>query len=146
MHCLSHTNCSTNMKYLFPPLISYMYVTYCFVLQYALLYVSKIVAMSVIADCPHNKDGSAILIRNDLKVKNASVRAEGNVELITVVMHGVAIRSVYKLRYENFTIPALGHGNMSHIVIGDLKQYFMEISQMTMESRSENGLCHTISH
>ena len=99
------------------------------VLQYALLYVSKIVAISVVAERPHNKDGSVIRIRNDLKVKNASVRAEGNAELITVVMPGVAIHSVYKLRYENFTIPAQGHENMPNIVIGDIKQpqYFMGI-------------------
>ena len=40
--------------------------------------------------------GSAILIRHDLKFENVYERVQGTVELITVVMPGVVVHSVYK--------------------------------------------------
>ena len=55
----------------------------------------KIAGMSLVVERPHKYD-SAIFINKGLKVKNVSVRAEGNVKLITVVMPEVAVHSVYK--------------------------------------------------
>ena len=46
----------------------------------------KIAGMSLVTDRPHNKHGSANLIRDDLKVDNVYERVQGTVELITIVM------------------------------------------------------------
>ena len=54
----------------------------------------KIAGMSLVAERPHNKYGSAILIRDDLKVDNVYERVQGTVELITIVMSGVVVDSV----------------------------------------------------
>ena len=56
----------------------------------------KIAGMSLVVERPHSKYGSAILIRNDLKVKKIYERVQGTVELITIVMPGVVVHSVYK--------------------------------------------------
>ena len=66
----------------------------------------------------HSKYGSAILVRNDLKVKKIYERVQGTVELITIVMPGVVLHSVYKPPNDAFELPALGHRNLPHIVIG----------------------------
>ena len=71
-----------------------------------------------IAERPHIKYGSDILIRNDLKVKGISVWEQDNVELISIEMPGVVVHSVYKPSNEKFVLPALGYGNLPHIVIG----------------------------
>ena len=55
----------------------------------------KIVGMSLVAELPHNKYGSAILIRDDPKVHNFYERVQETVELITIVMSGVVVHSVY---------------------------------------------------
>ena len=52
--------------------------------------------MSLVVQRPHNKYGSAILIRNDLNVKKIFERVQGTVEIITIVMPGVVVHSVYK--------------------------------------------------
>ena len=80
----------------------------------------KIAGMSLGAERPHNKYGSAILIRDDLKVDNVYERVQGTVELITIVMSGVVVHSVYKPPNDQFALPALGHRDLSHIVIGDV--------------------------
>ena len=54
----------------------------------------KIAGMSLVAECPQY--GSAILIREDLKVENIYERVQGTVELITIVMSEVVVHSVYK--------------------------------------------------
>ena len=56
----------------------------------------KISGMSLVAERPHKKYGSAILIRDDLKVENINERVQGTVEIITIVMPGVVVHSVYK--------------------------------------------------
>ena len=38
-------------------------------------------------------------------------------------MPGVIIHSVYKPPNEKFVLPALGHGNLPHIVIGDFNSH-----------------------
>ena len=55
--------------------------------------------------------GSAILIRDDLRVEKISVRTLGTVELLTIVMPGVVVHSVYKPPNDQFQLPALGHRN-----------------------------------
>ena len=84
---------------------------------------ATITEMTLIAEPPHIKYRSAILIRSDLKVKGVSVWEQDNVELISNEMHGVVVHYVYKLPNEKFGLPALGYGNLSHIVIGDFNSY-----------------------
>ena len=79
----------------------------------------KIHGRTLIAERPHIKYGSAILIRSDMKVKGVSVLEQNNVKLMSIEMPGVVVHSVYKPRNEKFVLPVLGHGNLPHIVIGD---------------------------
>ena len=67
----------------------------------------KIAGMSLVVERPHNKYGSAILIREDLKVENVYERVQGTVELITIVMSGVVVHYVYKPPNDQFVLPAL---------------------------------------
>ena len=76
----------------------------------------NIAGMSLVVERPHSKYGSAILIRNGLKVKKIYERVQGTVELITIVMPGVVVYSVYKPPNDPFELPALGHRNLPHIV------------------------------
>ena len=78
----------------------------------------KIPGMTLIAERPHIKYGSAILIRSDLIVKGVSVWEQDNVELLSIEMPGVVVHSVYKSPNEKFVLRALGHRNLPHIVIG----------------------------
>ena len=79
--------------------------------------------MSLVVERPHSKYGSAILLRNDLKVKKIYERVQRTVELITIVMPGVVVHSVYKPPNDSFELPALGHRNLQHIVIGDFNSH-----------------------
>ena len=79
--------------------------------------------VTIVVERPHNKYGSAILIRNDLKVKKIYERVPGTVEIITIVMSGVVVHSVYKPLSDSFELPALGHTNLPHIVIGDFNSH-----------------------
>ena len=79
--------------------------------------------MSLVVERQHSKYGSAILIRNDLKVKKIYEIVQGTVELITIVMPGVVVHSVYKPPNDQFELPALGHRNLPHIVIGDFNSH-----------------------
>ena len=68
----------------------------------------KIAGISLVAELPHKKCGSAILIRGDLKVENIYERVHGTVEIITIVMPVVVVHSVYKSSNNQFELPALG--------------------------------------
>ena len=83
----------------------------------------KIAGMSLIVEHPHNKYGNDILIRNDLKVKKIYERVQGTVEIITIMMPGVVIHSMYKPPNDPFELPALNHRNLPHIVIGDFNSH-----------------------
>ena len=83
----------------------------------------KMPGMTLIAERPHIKYGSAILIRSDLKVKDVSVWELDNVELISIEMPGVVVHSVYKPPNEKVVLPALGHGNLPRIMIGDFNSH-----------------------
>ena len=82
----------------------------------------KIDVMSLAAERRHNKYGSAILIRDDLKVENVYERVEGTVVLITMVMPGVVVHYMYKPPNDHFKFTALGHRDLPHIIIGDFFQ------------------------
>ena len=44
-------------------------------------------------------------------------------ELISMEMPGVDVHSMYKPPNEKFVLPALGHGNLPHIVIRDFNSH-----------------------
>jgi len=76
-----------------------------------------------VAERPHDKYGSAIFIRDDLKVKSVSVSAANNVEVITAELPNVVVHSVYKPPGEQFVFPPLGHRSVPQIVIGDFNSH-----------------------
>ena len=82
----------------------------------------KIAGISLVVERPH-KYGSAILIRNDLKVKKIYERVQGTVEIITIVMPGVVVHSVYKPPNDPFELLVRGHRNLPHIVVWDFNSH-----------------------
>ena len=79
----------------------------------------KIAGMSLVAERPHNKYGSAILIKEGRKVENIYERVQGTGKLSTIVMSGVVVYSVYKPPNDQFALPGLDHRDFPHIVIGN---------------------------
>ena len=77
----------------------------------------RIPGMTLVAERPHDKYGSAIFIRDDLKVKSLSATAVNHVEVIRVELSDVVVHSVYKSPNEQFVLPPLGHRNLPQIVI-----------------------------
>ena len=106
----------------------------------------KITGITFVAERPHIKYGSTIIIISDLKVKGVSVWEQDNVELISIEMPGVVVHSVYKPPNEKFVILALGYLDIvigdfnSHIINGDIPP------QTTMEKRLNKGQIYAISH
>ena len=98
---------------------------------------SQMDGMSLVAESPHKKYGSAVLIRDDLKVEKISVRTLGTVELLTIVMPGVVVHSVYKPPNDQFELPALGHRNLLHIVIGDFNSHSTTWGYNTTDDNGE---------
>ena len=82
----------------------------------------KIAGVSLVVERPH-KYGSAILIRNGLKVKKIYERVQGTVEIIPIVMSEIVLHSVNKPPNDPFEFPALGHRHLPHIVIGDFNSH-----------------------
>ena len=93
--------------------------------------------MALVAERPHNKQGSYVFIRDDLKVNNISVCEEENVELITVELPGVVLHSMYKPPPEPFRLPALGQRNKPHIVIEDFNSHSTLWGYTTVNSDGE---------
>ena len=83
----------------------------------------RIPGMSLVAERPHNKYGSVVFIRDDLKVKGISICEEDDVELITIGICNAIIQSVYKPPNKQFLLPPLQQGNKHHVVIGDLNSH-----------------------
>ena len=79
--------------------------------------------MTLVAERPHDKYGSAIFIRDDLKVKIISVTAANHVEVITAELPDVVVHSVYKPPSEQFVLPPLGNRSLPQIVIGDFNSH-----------------------
>ena len=103
---------------------------------------AKIVGMPIVAERPHNKYGSAILIREDLKVENVYEIVQGTVELITIVMSGVVVHYVYKPPNNQFVLPALGHRDLPHLTIGDFKVVHQVLvnGRGTMSSKPKSSI------
>ena len=100
--------------------------------------------MTLIAERPHIKYGCANLIRRDVKEKSVSVWDQDNVELISIEIPGVVVQSVYNLLNEKFVLPALGHGNILYIVIGDFNSH--NTTQTTMEKGLNSGQIHATTY
>ena len=71
------------------------------------------------AERPHDKNRSAIFIRDNLKVKSISVTVANYAEVITAELADVVVHSVYKPTNGQFVFPPLRHRSLSKIVIGD---------------------------
>ena len=97
----------------------------------------KRAGMSLVAEHPNNKYGSAILIRDALKVDNVYERVQGTVELITIVMSGVNVHSVYNPPNDQFALTALGHRDLPHIVIGDFNSHSTSCGYDTTDNNGE---------
>ena len=82
-----------------------------------------IIIMTLVAERLHDKYGSAIFIRDDLKLKSISVTAANHVEVITAELPDVVVHSVYKPPSEQFVLTPLGHRSLPHIVIGDFNSH-----------------------
>ena len=78
----------------------------------------KIPEMSLVAERPHNKYGSAVFIRDDLKVKGISICEEDDIELITIELCNAIIQSVYKPPNKQFLLQPL-----HHVVIRDFNSH-----------------------
>ena len=98
---------------------------------------SKIAGMSLVAERPHNKYGSAILIREDVNVENVYERVQGTVELITIVMSVVVVHSVYKPPNDQFVLPALRHRDLPNIVIGNFNSHSTSWGYDTTDNNGE---------
>ena len=83
----------------------------------------RIPGMSIVAARLQDKYGSAIFIKDDLKVNSISVTASNHVEVITAELPDVVVHSVYKPPSEQFVLPPLGHRSLPHIVIGDFNSH-----------------------
>ena len=79
--------------------------------------------MTLVAERPHTKYGSAIFIRDNLKVKSISVTAANHVEVITAELPNVVVHSAYKPPSEQFVLLSLGHRSISQIVICDFNSH-----------------------
>ena len=83
----------------------------------------RIPGMTLVAERSYDKYGSAIFIRDDLKVKSISVTAANHDEVITAELPDVVAHSVYKPPSEQFIILPLGHISLPQIVIGDFNSH-----------------------
>ena len=83
----------------------------------------RIPGRTLVVERPHDKYGSAIFIRDYLKVKRISVTAANHVEVIIAELPDVVVHSVYKPPSEQFVLPPLGHRSRPQIVIGDFNSH-----------------------
>ena len=83
----------------------------------------RIPGMSLVAERSHNKYGSAVFIRDDLKVKGISICEKDDVELIIIEVCNAIIQSVYKPPYKQFLLPPLQQWYKPHVVIGDFNSH-----------------------
>ena len=82
----------------------------------------RIHGMTLIVELPHDKYGSAIFIRDDLKVNSISVAAANHIDVITAELPDVVVHSVYVPPSEQFVLSTLGHRSLRQIVFGDFQQ------------------------
>ena len=81
--------------------------------------------MTLVAERPHDKYGSAIFIRDDLKVNSISATAVNHVDMITTELPDVVVHSVYKPHSDQFVLHPVGHSILPQIVIGDFNSHSM---------------------
>ena len=81
----------------------------------------RIIGLSLVAERPPNKYGSAVFIRDDIKVKG--ICEEDDVELITIELCNAILQSVYNPPNKQFLLPPLQQGNKPHVVIGDFNSH-----------------------
>ena len=80
--------------------------------------------MTLLTERPHDKYGSAISIRDDLKVKSISDTAVNHVDMITTELPDVVVHSVYKPPSDHAVCtPSIGHRILPQIVIGDFNSH-----------------------
>ena len=65
----------------------------------------RILGMTLVAECPHDKYGSVIFIRDNLKMKSISVTAANHVVVITTELPDLVVHSVYKPPIDQFVLP-----------------------------------------
>ena len=106
----------------------------------------KIPGMTLAAERPHNKNGSSVFVRDDLKVNSIYVCEEENVELITVELLGVVVHSPYKPPPEPFQPPPLGQRIKPHIVITATVPSGGTPQWTATEKQSSNGQIQTDCH
>ena len=78
----------------------------------------KIPGMTLVAERPHDKYGSAIFIRDELKVEYFCHCSQPCLSDYSRPTH-----SVYKPPSEQFVLPSLGHRSLPQIVIGDFNSH-----------------------
>ena len=80
----------------------------------------RIPGMTLVAERPHDKYGSVIFIRDDLKVKGISVTSANHVEVITAELPDVVGHPFYKPPNEQFVLPPFGNSGYfnSHNTMG----------------------------
>ena len=83
----------------------------------------RIPGMILVAEHPHDKYGSTIFIRDDLKAKSISVTAANYVEVITAELPDIVVHSVYKPTSDQLVFPPLGNRSVPQIVIGDFNSH-----------------------
>ena len=83
----------------------------------------RIPGITLVAERPHDKYGSAILIRDDLKVKSISATTANYVDMITTELPNVVVHSVYDPPSDQFVLHPLEHRILPQIVIGDFNNH-----------------------
>ena len=109
----------------------------------------RIPGMSIVAVHPHNKYGSTIFIRDDIKMKGISIHEEDDVELITIELCNAIIQSVSTPPNKQFILPPMQQGNKPHVVIGDFNSHntLWDTQQQEQKvKRSNNGPTRPIYH
>ena len=83
----------------------------------------EIPGMTLVAVRPHDKYGSTIFIRDDLKVKSISVTAANHVDVFTAELPDVVVHYVYKPPSKQFVLHPLGHRSLPQIVIRNFNSH-----------------------
>ena len=79
--------------------------------------------MSLVAERLHNKYGSDVFIRDDLKMTGISICEEEDVELIILKLCNVIRQFVYTPPNKQFMLTPLQQGNKPHVVNKDFNSH-----------------------
>ena len=78
----------------------------------------RIPGMTLVAERPHDKYGSVIFTRDNLKVKGISVTSANHVEVITTKLPDVVVHPFFKPSNEQYVLPPFGNRSLPQIVSG----------------------------